>query len=273
VKRAEHELRIVGGAWRSRRLRFSAARGLRPTPDRLRETLFNWLGPWIVGRRVLDLYAGSGALGIEALSRGAREAVFVERSAAVAAALRENLARLGVGTDSSFPRKRESSSTPRLPDDKDAGAPAARIECADALEWLGARSDQAKASRPSPFPLAREGRDEGNGREAGEDQRLHPHPKPLPSRERKSEFDLVFVDPPWASDLAPETLALLATGPLLAPDHRVYLERPVNAGERSGIAGNNSPDWEVLKNARVGSAHGILLRLSRAAFGGKRQRP
>src|SRR5690625_4440993 len=72
------EVRIIGGTWRSRRIRFPGELDIRPTPDRLRETLFNWLGEWVIGRRVLDLFAGSGALGIEALSRGAREAVFVE---------------------------------------------------------------------------------------------------------------------------------------------------------------------------------------------------
>jgi 16S rRNA (guanine966-N2)-methyltransferase len=71
-------LRIIGGAWRSRRLRFAPAPELRPTPDRVRETLFNWLAPHIVGARCLDLFAGSGALGLEALSRGAARVVFVE---------------------------------------------------------------------------------------------------------------------------------------------------------------------------------------------------
>src|SRR5262245_11746472 len=74
-----HELRIIGGEWRGRRFRFPAtANGIRPTPDRVRETLFNWLRNRVAGTRVLDLYAGSGALGLEALSRGAREVVFVD---------------------------------------------------------------------------------------------------------------------------------------------------------------------------------------------------
>jgi len=88
-------VRIIGGAWRSRHLPFPAERGLRPTPDRVRETLFNWLGQDLSGRRCLDLFAGSGALGFEALSRGAAEVVLVEHSRAVAAALRENAGRLG----------------------------------------------------------------------------------------------------------------------------------------------------------------------------------
>lgn len=95
MTRPRGELRIVGGAWRSRRVRFPASPGLRPTPDRVRETVFNWLGPWIEGRRVLDLFAGSGALGLEALSRGADEAVFVECARPAADALRANIEILG----------------------------------------------------------------------------------------------------------------------------------------------------------------------------------
>ncbi|NGX17615.1 16S rRNA (guanine(966)-N(2))-methyltransferase RsmD [Wenzhouxiangella sp. XN24] len=70
--------RIIGGEWRSRRLPLPAGADVRPTPDRVRETLFNWLSPVIQGARCLDLYAGSGALGLEALSRGAARAVFVD---------------------------------------------------------------------------------------------------------------------------------------------------------------------------------------------------
>jgi 16S rRNA (guanine966-N2)-methyltransferase len=87
-------LRIIGGTWRSRRLEFPAREGLRPTPDRVRETLFNWLQPWLPGALCLDLFAGSGALGLEALSRGARHAILVERDSAAVAALRANIARL-----------------------------------------------------------------------------------------------------------------------------------------------------------------------------------
>lgn len=92
-----NEVRIIGGAWRSRRIAFPDAQGLRPTPDRIRETLFNWLGQDLAGFRCLDLYAGSGALGFEALSRGAIRVVFVERSSAVARALEENAALLQAG--------------------------------------------------------------------------------------------------------------------------------------------------------------------------------
>ncbi len=89
-------IRIIGGSLRGSRLEVPVAIGLRPTPDRLRETLFNWLMPWMVGARCLDLFAGTGALGIEALSRQVGSVVFVERDPALVSALRANLARLKV---------------------------------------------------------------------------------------------------------------------------------------------------------------------------------
>ena len=88
------KIRIVGGSLRGSRIEVADSQGLRPTSDRARETLYNWLAPWIEGMRCLDLYAGSGALGIEALSRGAAECVFIERDRGLATALRETLVRL-----------------------------------------------------------------------------------------------------------------------------------------------------------------------------------
>ena len=90
-----NSVRIIAGEWRGRRVSFPDLPGLRPTPDRVRETLFNWLQPCIVGAQCLDLFAGSGALGLEALSRGARDVVFVESAQAAARALQEQLTRLG----------------------------------------------------------------------------------------------------------------------------------------------------------------------------------
>ena len=89
-----NQLRIVGGEHRGRRLRFPDVAGLRPTAEKARETLFNWLQGELHGTRVLDLFAGSGALGFEALSRGAGEVVFVEKSREAARQLTENLALL-----------------------------------------------------------------------------------------------------------------------------------------------------------------------------------
>ena len=103
-------VRIIGGSLRGSKLAVPALAGLRPTPQRLRETLFNWLMPVIEGARVLDLFAGSGALGIEAISRGASDAVLVERDRAQAAKITADLQRLRVSN--------------------------AEVRCADALEFL-----------------------------------------------------------------------------------------------------------------------------------------
>lgn len=89
-----NRFRVIGGRWRGRRLTFPAAGGVRPTPDRVRETLFNWLSPIPPGSRALDLFAGSGALGIEALSRGFAAVGFVERDRRLAAAIQQHLATL-----------------------------------------------------------------------------------------------------------------------------------------------------------------------------------
>jgi|SRR5688572_6537806 len=90
-------LRIIGGEWRGRRIRFPGEGGIRPTPDRVRETLFNWLMSKVAGSRCLDLFAGSGALGLEALSRGAAHATFVERTRRNVASLRQITALLAPG--------------------------------------------------------------------------------------------------------------------------------------------------------------------------------
>lgn len=121
------KVRIIGGRWRGTRLAVADAPGLRPTSDRVRETLFNWLMPMLPGARVLDVFAGSGALGLEALSRGAAAAVLVERDPALAAELRA----LGA----------------RLP-----GGEAAQVVQADALAWLAAQP-AAGAAAPG-FDLA-----------------------------------------------------------------------------------------------------------------------
>lgn len=92
------KVRLIGGKWRGRLLSVGRVPGLRPTPNRVRETLFNWLAPDIQDLRVLDLFAGTGALGFEALSRGASQAVFCEPDAQAAAALRESAQLLSANT-------------------------------------------------------------------------------------------------------------------------------------------------------------------------------
>ncbi|SDE10126.1 16S rRNA (guanine(966)-N(2))-methyltransferase RsmD [Aquimonas voraii] len=96
---ADGEVRIIGGRLRGSRLKFPALPGLRPSSDRMRETLFNWLMHETAGRACLDLFAGSGALGFEAASRGATPVLLIERDPAAAAALRTSAQRLGAALD------------------------------------------------------------------------------------------------------------------------------------------------------------------------------
>ena len=93
----QNQLRIIAGRWRGRRLTFAPVPGLRPTPDRVRETLFNWLSPVIAGKRCLDLYAGSGALGLEAASRGAGEVLLVDSNPTVTGMLQQQVQLLEAG--------------------------------------------------------------------------------------------------------------------------------------------------------------------------------
>ncbi|UUY09151.1 16S rRNA (guanine(966)-N(2))-methyltransferase RsmD [Pseudomonas sp. J452] len=88
------QLRIIGGEWRSRQFSFPMAHGLRPTPNRVRETLFNWLAPYVAGAHVLDCFTGSGALYLEALSRGASSALALDSNHSAIASLRQTLTTL-----------------------------------------------------------------------------------------------------------------------------------------------------------------------------------
>ena len=112
--RGTGQVRIIGGRWRGTKLAVPERPGLRPSSDRVRETLFNWLMPALPGARVLDLFAGTGVLGLEALSRGAAQAVLVERDPGLATALRGAVAKL---------------------------AAPAEVHAADALAWLGGRHE------------------------------------------------------------------------------------------------------------------------------------
>ena len=113
----EGQVRIIGGRWRNTRLQVPSLQGLRPTSDRVRETLFNWLMPKLPGARVLDLFAGSGALGLEAVSRGAASAQLVEHDPALVSALRQVVTRL------------------------DAAAQV-QVTAADAVQWLDTAAPQ-----------------------------------------------------------------------------------------------------------------------------------
>lgn len=103
VGAAPHRVRIVGGAWKRTPLQVPEVEGLRPTPDRVRETLFNWLGGDLSGASCLDLFAGTGALGLEAASRGAAAVWLVEKDRRAQAAIRATLARLGAAQVSLLP--------------------------------------------------------------------------------------------------------------------------------------------------------------------------
>jgi 16S rRNA (guanine966-N2)-methyltransferase len=176
-----NRVRIIAGRHRGRRVHFPPGRGLRPTPDRVRETLFNWLQAEVRGARCLDLFAGSGVLGLEALSRGAAWLCAVEHNRAAAQGLRDNLALLGETAN-------------------------AEVVQGDTLRLL-------RSAPPTPF-------------------------------------DIVFVDPPFASDLLPAVCALLEERGWLASSAMVYLEQdarrpwpalPANwSPHREGAAGQTA---------------------------------
>lgn len=171
-----NEFRIIGGEWRRRRLGFAALPDIRPSPDRVRETLFNWLQGRIEGARCLDLFAGSGALGLEALSRGAADCVFVDQERAVVEMLQAHLASL---------RAHDT-----------------QLVLSDAIDYLNGAGDR---------------------------------------------FDLVFLDPPFASKLLRQALDVLANRALLAPRARVYIEYA--AGQAPALP----VGWRMLREARAGN--------------------
>jgi 16S rRNA (guanine966-N2)-methyltransferase len=176
-------IRIIGGSMRGRRWRFPDVPDIRPTPDRVRETLFNWIGPRIVGARCLDLFAGSGALGLESASRGAASVVLVEQNAAIARAIGALITEWPVAQ--------------------------ARVERADAFAWL----------RGTPQP-----------------------------------FDIVFLDPPFASGLLGSAAALLEQKGWLAPDALIYVENPAREALPTLPA-----EWAERKAGRAGEVGYHLL--------------
>ncbi|MGH8219475.1 MAG: 16S rRNA (guanine(966)-N(2))-methyltransferase RsmD [Steroidobacteraceae bacterium] len=184
-------LRIIAGTWRGRRLRFPAQAAIRPTPDRVRETLFNWLGGAVAGARCLDLFAGSGALGLEALSRGAASVDFIERDAVAARELGRLLEDWGAGPSGT-----------------------GRVQRADALAWLAER----------------------------------------PMAERQAPFDIVFLDPPFDSDVAHAAAERLERRGWLAERALIYLEHASRAGLPAMPA-----RWAVRKSGRAGEVGYHLL--------------
>lgn len=166
-------------------LSFPGVNALRPTPDAVRETVFNWLMPYIVGRRCLDLYAGSGALGFEAVSRGAQSVVLVEKNPRTVKALRQNQAAIDSENQVS-------------------------VSCCSAMQFLSTVS--------------------GN-------------------------YELIFLDPPYASDELEKACYQLNRKALLAPDGLVYLEYAANR-EKPLLPGG----WREIKSAQRGDVrYGLYL--------------
>ena len=161
---AQGNCRIIGGKWRSRKIYFDDAEGLRPTTDRIRETVFNWLQPYIHQSCCLDLFAGSGVLGFEALSRGARDVIFIEKNTKTVKNIKQNISVLGTEN--------------------------ADVQQHDALVWL---------------------------QSAGLDERFN------------HRFDLVFLDPPFQSELLAKSSVFLDSSGCLADDAIIYVEHAVDA--------------------------------------------
>ncbi len=178
------EIRIIGGQWKRTRLPVPDRPGLRPTPDRVRETLFNWLGQDLAGWRCVDAFAGTGALGLEAASRGAAQVTLIESDAELAALLHKARERLG--------------------------AQAVRVERGDGIAGL----------------------------------RLLP----------PASVDLVFLDPPFDSNLFAPALAAAAAA--LRPEGFIYLEAPdAFTPEAAAALG-----LDIHRHLRAGAVHAHLLR-------------
>ena len=179
MKHQDRTLRIIGGNWRGRKITFPEHDGIRPTGDRVRETLFNWLMHDIRGSDCLDLFAGSGVLSIEALSRGANHVTLIENNDSASAAISQNLSLLDADPNT-FNNIRT-----------------------DAIDWLG-RCDTG--------------------------------------------FDLVFIDPPFASDLLPAVLNHLANRQIARKF--IYVETPEK------LETSDLPDqWSLYRQKRTGSVH------------------
>lgn len=245
-QRRPRELRIIAGEWRGRKLRFPAETSIRPTPDRVRETLFNWIGPRVRGVRALDLFAGSGVLGLEALSRGAASATFVDSDPRALQALRERLAEW-----------RSQSGT---------------VIRAEAQAFLAARRATASApvmsvASPSPSPSASAAASAGPsvaasagvgasasvraGGSAGTSAVAAPAPDGTPE---SGPFGLVFLDPPFAAGLLPAVMRALESGGWLAPGALVYVEAPAPDRLPEWPSG-----WELLRSGTAGAVGYHLL--------------
>jgi len=226
--RKNGQVRIIGGRWRSRRLRCAAVRGLRPSPDALRETLFNWLAARLPGAACLDLFAGSGALGFEAASRGAAHVALVESHPRAVAALRANRAALQAeGQVDIFPGR--AMRFLRGDGDGDGGDGGD----GDGRGARGARN-QTGGARNETGDARNQSNDKSND---------------APGR----RFDIIFLDPPFA---APGLLAAACQNlrPLLNPRALIYIESPPAA------ALPLAADWRIIRRKRRGAAQSTLIQ-------------
>ncbi len=181
-----NKVRIIGGQWRSRQVEFADQAALRPTPDRIRETLFNWLRDHLIGARCLDLFAGSGVLGIEALSRGAAQVAFVDNHAQAIQGIASQCTKLGV-TDADFYHQ-------------------------DVMVFLQTTTGMLKKN-----------------------------------------FDVIFVDPPYASMKVPESCRLLAAHDWAANSAHIYFENNCQ------IDSSELPEsWTIEKQKKAGGVYYYL---------------
>lgn len=202
-RKATGKLRIIGGRWRSRQLEVLDLPGLRPTTDRVREVLFNWLQSDIPAARCLDLFAGSGALGFEAASRGAEQVVLLELQAEAYRKLCDNK---------------------RLLD-------ATNIQCIqqDAIQWLK------------------------NALISGEQRGIVADM--ADNRAAPQLFDIVFLDPPYTSNLLQQACGLLEQSQLLAADAKLYIEHPV-----AQVLPELPANWQIIRGKKAGQVGYYLLQ-------------
>ncbi len=185
MKHYSGKLRIIGGKHKGRNIIFQATDSLRPTADRIRETLFNWLAPYIEDSRCLDLFAGSGALGLEALSRGAKNVVFVESSRKTAEILEKSLAKIDCN---------------------------ANVICQKAITYL---------------------------------------------EKCNQKFDVIFLDPPYKSDLSQKSIDAITKRKLIKNNGWVYVEHSLHSNPL--IVPNN---WLLHRSTKAGDAKADLYKLS-----------
>ena len=183
------KVRIIAGQWRGRNIEFLNLKSLRPTPDRVRETLFNWLSPSMVGTKCLDLFAGSGALGFEALSRGAAYTVFVDNNALVCKQLKKQAQILNANN--------------------------IRIVHQQATEFIAANQDS---------------------------------------------FDIVFVDPPFNSKLAPTLIDMLSEHPMLNNEAMLYVEIPLSEKPKTT---KTWMGWNISRSGKTSQICYLLLTKDR----------